>query len=489
MGLKNIFKKHLVIINVISSGGQVLLIGLIYFFLYRLLLNYLGVELLGVWSIVLSTSSLANLANFGVADSVIRFVALFSKDGENNKLHELIFTASVFLIGIFLFIAMVIYPFANLILKTVLPFKFVKEGLLILPYSLLCLIINGVNGVFASVLDGMQKNYIRTLIFSTSSVFLLIMAYILVPKFNLLGVAYAQVIQSLFTLIICFIAVIIKTNYNPVKWHWNSGIFKQIFGYGIKFQFISLAAMLNDPITKILLGRFGGMAFVGYYEMANRLINQVRGIIVNGTQSLVPVMVNLQNEISEIQLFYLKLFSNVLFFTLSLVSIITISGRLISFYWIGQFQPFFYFSLIILSISTFLNLISGPAYFFNMAQGNLKILIKQHLILGVANVVFAYFLGYFFNGIGVLLGWLTAILLGSIFLLNDFNHKYLLKYNALIRLKDFIFFMMIFFITIISYLIQLEVHSKMLDFIFLLIIFSLIVSYFLKYKINDIFKL
>ena len=123
-----------------------------------------------------------------------------------------------------------------------------------------------------------------------------------------------------------------------------------------------------------------------------------------------------------------------------------------------------------------------------MAQGNLKILIKQHLILGVANVVFAYFLGYFFNGIGVLLGWLTAILLGSIFLLNDFNHKYLLKYNALIRLKDFIFFMMIFFITIISYLIQLEVHSKMLDFIFLLIIFSLIVSYFLKYKIPHLFK-
>ena len=55
--------KHLVLLNVISSGGQVLLIGLVYFFLYRLLLKVLGVELLGVWSVVLSTSSLANLAN------------------------------------------------------------------------------------------------------------------------------------------------------------------------------------------------------------------------------------------------------------------------------------------------------------------------------------------------------------------------------------------------------------------------------------------
>jgi O-antigen/teichoic acid export membrane protein len=477
-------KKRLVLLNVITSGGQVVFIGLVYFLLYRYLLSKLGVELLGVWSVVLSASSLANLANFGVADSVIRFVALYSAEGDKNKMQQLIFTASLFLCGLFLLIALIIFPFADIILRFVLPAKYLKDALLILPYSLACLVINGVNGVYASVLDGMQKHYIRTIIFSLSSLLLLVGAYLLVPRFNLQGVAFAQVMQSLFTLIFCSICVVIQTKYNPFKWHWSKPVFKQIFSYGMKFQFISLAAMLNEPITKILLGKFGGMAFVGYYEMANRLIMQARGVIVSGTQSLVPVMVNLSKNVKDVQVFYKKIFSNVVFFALTAMCIIVLGGHLISFYWIGHVQPIFYFTIFILAISTLINLIIGPAYFFYMAEGRLNVLIKLHLILGVSNAVFAFILGYFWGGNGVVYGWFCAIVLSSMYLLNVFNKSFSLSYQDLFEYKNVIYSVLMIFLVLLNSLHVIKGDFRIIDSAFLAIAMILPMAMVISKKVE-----
>ena len=460
-------KKKLVLLNVITSGGQVVFIGLVYFLLYRYLLSRLGVELLGVWSVVLSASSLANLANFGVADSVIRFVALYTSEGDKNKMHQLIFTSTLFLCGLFLLIALIIFPFADIILKFVLPAKYLKEALVMLPYSLACLVINGINGVYASVLDGMQKHYIRTIIFSLSSLVLLIGAYLLVPQFNLQGVAFAQVIQSSFTLIICSICVVIQTKYNPFKWHWSKQIFKQIFSYGMKFQFISLAAMLNEPITKILLGKFGGMAYVGYYEMANRLIMQVRGVIVSSTQSLVPIMVNLSKSVKDVQIFYKRVFSNVMFFALTAMCIIVLGSHLISFYWIGQIQPVFYFTIFVLAISTLINLIIGPAYFFYIAEGNLNVLIKLHLILGISNAIFAFVLGYFWGGNGVVYGWFCAILLSSAYLLKFFNKSFSLSFKDLFEYKNIIYSLLMILLVALNKFQFIKGDFRIIDFVFL----------------------
>lgn len=476
-------KKRLVLLNVITSGGQVVFIGLVYFLLYRYLLSKLGVELLGVWSVVLSTSSLANLANFGVADSVVRFVALYSAEKDDVKIKQLIFTSTVFLTTLFVLIAAIIYPFADLILKGVLPAKYIEQGLAILPYSLMCLIINALNGVYASVLDGMQRNYIRNIIFSLSSVLLLLGTCFLVPKYHLLGVAFAQVAQSVFTLLICLALIIPSLKYNPLKWNWSKSVFKQIFSYGMKFQFISLAALINEPIIKILLGKFGGMAFAGYYEMANRLLSQARGVIVNATQSLVPVLVNVSK--SDMQAFYKRIFSNVIFFSISAVCLIVTSGRLISFFWIGHYQPVFYYTLIFLAFSTFINLLTSPSYFYYIAKANLNILIKTHLILTFSNVIAGGLIGYFFGGYGVVCGWFLAQLLGSLNLMVYFNRDHGIGFKKLIKLNDAYYFITLLSIVLLDFLFY-KFNFKIIEPVALLISTSIVIYYFIKYKIIEL---
>lgn len=476
-------KKRLVLLNVITSGGQVVFIGLVYFLLYKYLLSKLGVELLGVWSVVLSTSSLANLANFGVADSVIRFVALFTAEKDDLKIKQLIFTSTIFLTILFILIAAVIYPFADLILTGVLPAKYIKQGLSILPYSLICLVINAVNGVYASVLDGMQRNYIRNIIFSTSSILLLVGTYVLVPVFHLKGVAFAQVAQSIFTAIICLTLIVFRLKYNPFKWNWSKVIFKQIFSYGMKFQFISLAAMVNEPIIKILLGKFGGMAFAGYYEMANRLLSQARGVIVSATQSLVPVLVNVSK--GDVPIFYKRVFSNVVFFSLTVVCLIVPAGRLISFYWIGRYEQVFYVTLVLLAFSTFINLLITPSYFYYIAKANLNVLIKTHLILSFSNVLIGAIVGYFFGGYGVVCGWFLATIIGSFYLMTFFNKDHDIIFKTLIISSDVYYFIVLISIVLIS-VFFFKSNFKIIDPIILLIIISITIYYFMKYKFAEI---
>lgn len=413
-----------VLINVISSGGQVALIGVVYFFLYKFLLKNLGVEMLGVWSVVMATSSIANVANFGVATSVVRFVALYVKDGTKEQINQLIFTAAIFIFGFFVLLSAVIMPFAKILLGYVIDAKYLIIALKILPYSVGCLILNAVSGVYASVLDGMQKNYIRSLIFTSSSLVLLGLTYFLTPKMGLQGVVVAQFSQSIFTLIVCLILVINLTKFNPLKWQWNKMIFKEIFSYGIKFQFISLSAMFNEPVTKVFMAKYGGLQFTGYYEMANRLIMQLRGVIVNANQSLMPLMVKSSIETDNNESndrIYKASFLGVSSISLMLLAMPLLVSGIIAHIWIGHYELIFDYVLLLAGISMYFNLLCSPAYFALLAEGRLNPIIISQIVIALLNIFLAYLLGNFFGGVGVVYAWLTAIVTGSAFLLFKYS--------------------------------------------------------------------
>ena len=53
---------------------------------------------------------------------------------------------------------------------------------------------------------------------------------------------------------------------------------KKVFKYGMNFQAIGLAQMLYDPITKSILSKYGSLDFVAIFEMASKLVIQVRSI-------------------------------------------------------------------------------------------------------------------------------------------------------------------------------------------------------------------
>jgi len=124
------------IINIITSGGQVALIGVIYYFLYKYLLNALGVKMLGVWSVVMSTSSLANIADLGIATSMVRYVAIYEHKNNLSRIPQLIFTGIVLNIIIFIPICFIIWPIAYFLLANIIETGYLPIARELLPFSL-----------------------------------------------------------------------------------------------------------------------------------------------------------------------------------------------------------------------------------------------------------------------------------------------------------------------------------------------------------------
>ena len=85
--------KKRISINVIFSILQVVIVGLIYLIIYKLLLSKLGVERLGIWSLILATTSVANIANFGITSGIVKFVAEYYAEDKIKKVEKVIFTS------------------------------------------------------------------------------------------------------------------------------------------------------------------------------------------------------------------------------------------------------------------------------------------------------------------------------------------------------------------------------------------------------------
>lgn len=445
--------KKRISINIISTILQVLVVGVVYLFLYKFLLESLGIEKLGVWSIILATSSIANLANFGITSGLVKFIADYNAKKNLKDIPKLIFTALVSIIILFLLIVIIIYFFSKVILGFVVEQKYLSLALEILPYSLLCLFINSVGGIFTSTLEGFQKNYVKNFLFLFSSVFLLLSSYYLVPIYQLKGVAIAQVLQSVIILVGSLLFVI-NTSQLAIfnKWNWDYKIFIELINYGAKFQVISVFQMLYEPITKGLISKFGGLAVLGYYEMAARLVNQVRALIVNANQVMVPVVAHTNSTQKEnLKELYNKMMSITFFVNVLLISVLLIFTPIISILWIGHWEPIFVFSMLLLSTSIFVNILIGPAYFSCVGEGNLNLILKSQIMIGILNLILGYVLGYYFSGKGVIVSWAISVAISSFYLFYNYQKEKDIPLTNLFTKYNVILFVVSVLVTIFSF--------------------------------------
>jgi O-antigen/teichoic acid export membrane protein len=429
-----------ILINAVSAAVQVIVVGLMYFLLYRYLIRVLGPSQLGVWALVVSTSSIANFANFGITSGLVKFIADYRETGNDAEMNKLVFTAFISMVLFFAVLIFIGYIGVNLIIRLLIGPHYIGLALKLLPYTLLCLFINEVGGIYTSILEGFQKNYIRNIIYVAGSVFFLAAAYQLVPRYGLMGVTYAQVTQSALIFISAFIAGTRNLpGFNLFKWNWNKQIFRSLISYGSKFQLVSLLQLLYEPATKMLLTRFGGLPAVGYYEMASRLINQVRALIVNANQVMIPVVAQASHSgMNAIIKLYQKAMSATLLVSVPAICAVISFSSLISVLWIGHIQPAFIFPLVILSITIFFNIMCGPAYYSSLGQGKLNLLVYVHVFMAALNIGLGWVLGTFFGDNGVIISWGVTFTLGSLLLIIYFQREMLISLANVFTKSDWV---------------------------------------------------
>lgn len=408
-------QKQRIFINAIMSLVQIVVVSGVLFVLYRFLLKTIGVEQLGIWSLVLATTSVTQVANFGLSGSVVKFVAKYVARGEDRNVSGVIQTAVISLGLIVGFVLLVGYPLIKWVLGLVMPLNSLELALRILPFALFSLWLMTITSVFQSGLDGFQRIYIRNLLMMGGSVVYALLCFMLAPKYGLIGLAYAQIINNSLILIVSWILIKRFLIVLPViPYQWNRNLFKEIISYGINIQAISITQMFYDPLTKVLLGKFGGLSMVGYYEMASRMIMQVRALIVSANQVLVPAIAEMkERDPNEIQKVYQDSYELLSYLSIPLFVALVAVTPVISQVWVGHYElPFVVFSTL-LAFGWLINTLSSAAYFMNLGIGDLRWNTIAHLVIGVLNLALGLVLGYVYTGLGVVLGWVTALIIGS----------------------------------------------------------------------------
>ena len=420
-------QKRQILINAIMSMIQVAVIGGIIFVLYRFLLKTIGIEQLGIWSLVLATTAVTQIANLGLSGSVVKFVAKYIAKGENENVSGVIQTAFLSVGAFATLILMIGYPIAKWILGLVIPTESLPSALTILPFAFLALWNMIVTSIFQGGLDGYQRIDIRSILLMGGALLHLLLCFILAPKYGLIGVAYARVLQNI---IILFSSWFLLKRYLPsmpiFPYKWDKYLFKEMIGYGINFQIMSIARMLYDPITKALLSNFGGLSMVGYYEMANKMIIHLRAFIVSANRVLFPVIADLKERApGKIQSIYLSSYQLFFYLALPLYSLIIVSMPIISELWIGHYERIFVLFGTLLAIGWFLNTLNMPAYFTNLGIGELRWNLVSHIVIASLNVSLGFLLGFFYGGLGVVFAWIISLALGSsiIYLSYHIKHK------------------------------------------------------------------
>lgn len=416
-------QKRRIIINALMAAAQAVVTGVGLFLLYRFLLRTIGVEQLGIWSLALALSSVAGAVNPGLAGSVVKYVALYLARNESRLVSELIQTATLAtgcLSGLLLLAA---WPLLQWALTLLLAGESLAQAQMILPWTLGSLWLTLLAGVLQSALDGCHRASWRSLIAIGGMIVFLLLCWLLAGAQGLRGLALAQLLQAALALIGCWLMLRRALPALPLlPARWNQKLFREMFGYSFSFQVVALCQMLYEPTTKALLTHFGGLAVTGYYEMASRLVLQLRSLLVSANQVLTPAIADLhERRPDEVRAMYRDSWRLMFSLAVPLFAALMAFTPAIAWLWIGREESVFVQSALALALGWLLNTLTVPAYFASLGTGELRWLVISHLVIAALNLLLGAIFGRVFGAGAVIVTWMLALMTGSVMIVANYH--------------------------------------------------------------------
>lgn len=420
--------------NAASAVAQVVISAALMFLLYRVILETLGVEALGIWSVVLATASASRIGELGMSTGVTRFVAKYRALGDDAKVSAVLQTGAISVGVLLLLVIVPAFLFLPMAFVHLFPAERLDDATNLLPFLMGSLVLSAVAGIFQSGLEGCQKYTQKAVLVSVGNLFFVIAGVLFAPRYGLQGLAWAQIGQGLFLVLGGWLLLKQLVSGMPmIPLHWRKETFREMLCYGSQVQLASLAMMLFDPLTKILLSKFGGLSATGYFEMANQLVAKVKMLVVAANQVIVPRVAELNEEQKSIDMRAMYRSNLGMLFLVVPVTMGLLVGwtPVVSEIWIGHHEPVFVLFAVIWACSWGINIFAGPAYFSNQGRGALKWNTLAHIMIGLTNVLFGFLLGRLFGGVGVVVGAGLALVCGSFLVVYGFQRDLAIPWKTL----------------------------------------------------------
>jgi O-antigen/teichoic acid export membrane protein len=402
-----------------------------------ILISKLGFETYGIWGLIVLLNQYSTLLDLGLQTGLIKLSSEYIAKGDNKKVNSL-FSSTI---ALYFFEAVIISMILVLSKESVMQIFFGKsieyENLynIALLYSLASL-FNLITFPFSSLLKGLQRydisNFIE-IVFVISNAIISIIFVLL--DFGLYGLVYGFTLS----LIIKFMLLMILTKLLYTEFRLTKisvTLFKdlrQIFAYAPADLSIKIFSAITQTLIRFSLKNYAGITYVGIYDIAKRLVNQVLGIASSVFIPFLPAMsslfvLNKREEISEIlkkAALYLSLFS------LPILYFLIFFFEPILQLWLNISEVSdIRFAASILLIASLFDLYTGPITTSSVGFGVVRLHIFKLTISGVILSVFVSTLGSLFSFKGIVIVELISYLTSMIFSLWYFDKLFKYTYTS-----------------------------------------------------------
>lgn len=405
--------------NAAFAMAQVVLSAAALLVTYWLLMRALPIAEIGLWSLVVGTTLVARLSEMGLGAGVLRFVAGDLAAGRPQDAARSIGMAGLAVTVLVGALALALQPLLLGYLLGIAPAALHPAVAVLLPAALLGVVLTAAGNVFLAAIDGCQRMDLRAGLQIGSSFIQLGLTWYFLPRWGLAGLGLVQVVQA-GSLLLAGLVTMAWLLRRPLRDYlgFERARFRELLLYGGGLQIAAIAQLLFEPLLKVLLTAYSGLALTGYFDMANRIVLQFRSVIVAGYSALVPHVAALSGAggiaPERLRAIYLETSTLLLYVLLPFFACVAAGLPLALTLWKGQFDPVFLAVALLQCGAWLVNALSLPAYMLNVGTGQLRWNIAAHVVMGLATLLLGPPLGSSLGGTAVLVLGGVALSAGSL---------------------------------------------------------------------------
>lgn len=255
--LKNKYFQHKEIIHnfiwrVLQIGGKHGITFLIFVLVAKLLIPYD----FGIYNYVLAIVFLLIIfADFGISIATSKYVAEYNVTNK-EKLKSVLFNSGIIILGLAIIITLITIFFGKF---------YLGDKYIYVLYLLPLIFFIPMTSLYDGIYRGLKKFKHLSIISIIVGLFSLSFVYLLIKQYGLIG---ALIAQNLFYFIL-FLAL--AFGYREFHFKLNKGVMKSIGFYSIIIGMSSLGFFLYTRIGVLILGHFGYIIEIGYYEIITKI--------------------------------------------------------------------------------------------------------------------------------------------------------------------------------------------------------------------------
>ena len=384
------------------------------------IINIIGLEQYGLWALVGVVTSYAQLSDFGIGESVVKFAAEYHVVRDSDKLNRLLNTVLVTYLGLALLIGGALLLLLPLIASDLLhiPPPLQTEAILIFRLAVVIFFANMIMGVFTALVTATQQiGYTTAISIASTLLGLAGTVFFLSQGFGLRGLMATNAMVAAFVATLsCIVAwrLYPQLRINPLRW-LDRAMFRQLFGYSWKVQIANLAQLLIFQVDRILLSRYLGLEAVAFYEIGSSFALYARTFVLALFSPMLPAVseLHVRNE----HFFLAGLYRRSMKF-MAMIAIpfgLLVIGLAHPFIrsWMGEGYGLAATTLQLLLPLYLLNILTSPGTYILNGINRPEIAMKGALLAGVTNLFLCFILvktiGYF----GLIAGIATSLTLAA----------------------------------------------------------------------------